>query len=1525
MDSHARLRRGTHAALRGGAWIALLATAAVACGNDTAPSAPTPSVATTTQPIWVNGDFENDNQDESPTGWTVSTFLNVGVAGSAAAPPNTLAQLQQQAGGEAQTIVVAGAAESQPDPSMGTGATLRFPKYGNRAARVNDGANNNGNQMTQTMTTTVGDVDPTDGKVHVRFAIAPVLQNPGHSFNEQPYYFVQLENLTTNTTLYSDFNVSNQAGVPWKTPDGGNTLYTDWQLVDIAPGDAGLAVGNQVRLTVVAAGCSQGGHSGRVYVDAVGSGIPGLYSWATGPQAANAGDVISYSVNYKNGGTTTTSGTYVDFTTPPNTTFDSAVGGNCTGLAAGATGTTRCSLASLAPGATGSFLVKVKINGNATGTITNGTYSIAATGVSALIGPKVYTTVTTNTVYADIGVTKTDGKAAVVFGAPNTYTIVATNNATTGAGVGVTVTDTMPTQLTGVTWTCTASAGSACGAATGSGNIADNGLMLPGGTRTYVVSATIETGTGTSSVTNRATVAITTGGVVDPVSQNNTAVDTDSIGTLRNVVVTKIGAPAGGTITSTPTAISCGTACSSATGSFLEGSQIVLTAAPSAGFSFQGWTGDCLSAGTSPTCNVTVSADLAVSARFVGAPSQIAVSSGGGQSTAVNTSFTSALQAVVRDAANQPVPGVTVAFAAPTTGASATSLSASAVTDANGLATTSIPRANTVTGAYAVTATTAGAAVPASFALTNVAGPVAQVTASAGASPQTTRVGTAFTNALEVTLTDAFGNLVPGATVNYTVGTTGARATLGAPSAVSDANGKASITATAGTIAGQYTVTATSNGVTETFTLRNSAGNPAKIAAISGGAQSTTVATPFTSPLVVEVRDANDNLVDGAVVTFSSPATGASASFTQATGTTGTNGRTNVTASANNVAGAYSVEATVTGGQGPVQFALTNTAGAAVRIEASQTSTPQSATAGTAFGQPLTFTAFDQYDNPVPGVVVGVSVPAGPVTGVPAAATATTGADGSASVAIDAGTVAGTFTATVTLPGGAQATFSLTNLAGAPSQVSVSAGTSQSATVRTAFAAPLVVLVQDANGNPVEGAAVDFTTPNDGASATLAATTVNTNAQGLASVAATANEKSGTYEVNASAQGGGAPVTFTLTNTAGAIAAVTADPTTTPQSAKVNTQFALPLAVVVTDADNNPVPGVVVTFVAPAAALGATLASTTATTDANGIATVEATAASAAGTYAVTATAAGSELAATFQLANLSGDPSELRIVSGGSQTTLATTAFAAPIVVILEDANDNPVPNTALAVAVPLDGASATVDPAVVTTGADGQATLTLTANAVSGEYVVALSAVGGLAPLALSLTNVAIPTTATLATAAAEAGSAVTLSATVASEVSVPNGPVALFEGAQQLGSAELVNGVAAITVTFAQPGSHELVAVYAARDPWAESRSEVVTLVVSAKPNPGENDGGTSSGGSSSGNAGDGGTSSGGTSGASGNASSSGSSGASGSNGADPYLGLGGGSGCSATGTGFGDFGAGLMGLAAVVFATRRRKRA
>src|SRR5436190_2010704 len=83
--------------------------------------------------------------------------------------------------------------------ALGTAASLRYPKYGMRTAVLNykpptTGANNNVNALRQTMIAALGDVDPADNKVHVRFAVAPVLQNPSHGYTDQPYYFVRLQN-----------------------------------------------------------------------------------------------------------------------------------------------------------------------------------------------------------------------------------------------------------------------------------------------------------------------------------------------------------------------------------------------------------------------------------------------------------------------------------------------------------------------------------------------------------------------------------------------------------------------------------------------------------------------------------------------------------------------------------------------------------------------------------------------------------------------------------------------------------------------------------------------------------------------------------------------------------------------------------------------------------------------------------------------------------------------------------------------------------------------------------------------------------------------------------------------------------------------------------------------------------------------------------------------------------------------------------------------------------------------------------
>ena len=85
-----------------------------------------------------------------------------------------------------------------------------------------------------------------------------------------------------------------------------------------------------------------------------------------------------------------------------------------------------------------------------------------------------------------------------------------------------------------------------------------------------------------------------------------------SIGTFA-LTVTKAGTGSG-TITSNTGGIDCGATCSA---SFAGGTKVILTATPSSGSTFAGWSGDCTGTGS---CVVTMSAAKAVTATFKPAP-----------------------------------------------------------------------------------------------------------------------------------------------------------------------------------------------------------------------------------------------------------------------------------------------------------------------------------------------------------------------------------------------------------------------------------------------------------------------------------------------------------------------------------------------------------------------------------------------------------------------------------------------------------------------------------------------------------------------------------------------------------------------------------------------------------------------------------------------------------------------------------------------------------------------------------------
>jgi uncharacterized repeat protein (TIGR01451 family) len=559
---------------------------------------------------FVNGGFE----DGTLSSWTVTTYTRGNNTVATPVEETLRSGLSLTAGGTDNTSVVSGSStESEYDVNLGASSTLRFPLFGVNSARVNYKltSSTNANSLKQTITITTADVDTYDNKAHVRFAVAPVLEDGSHSAAQQPYYFVNVRNITKNTTLYHSFKYANQPGVPWKQGTG-NYVYTDWQLVDVSPGAGTLDVGDSVEIEVIGARCAPTGHSGYVYVDGFGAFLPGLNVVGSGPQAANENTDITYTYVYRNGAATPVTNATITLVLPSNVTFVSmnTPGVTCTTPSVGATGTVTCNMGTLPQNALGSIQMVVHIDAAYSGTIGHGNYSIDSDQSSALLGPLVRTTVTTGVSYADLEVDISNGAAAVEWGGSSQYLVTVTNNGPS-AVTGATVAYTPPVELTNVTWTCSGSGTAVC-TASGTGSVNDTVNLGVGESVVFVIDADIVAGSGTQAIAHTATVTAP-GGVTESDTNNNTAVDSESVGTLSPLTVTK-NVAAGGTVASSPAALSCGTSCSSESKSFLDGGAVTLSAVAATNFSFTGWSGGgCTGTGS---CTLVVSGATSVTATF---------------------------------------------------------------------------------------------------------------------------------------------------------------------------------------------------------------------------------------------------------------------------------------------------------------------------------------------------------------------------------------------------------------------------------------------------------------------------------------------------------------------------------------------------------------------------------------------------------------------------------------------------------------------------------------------------------------------------------------------------------------------------------------------------------------------------------------------------------------------------------------------------------------------------------------------
>ena len=310
-------------------------------------------------------------------------------------------------------------------------------------------------------------------------------------------------------------------------------------------------------------------------------------------------------------------------------------------------------------------------------------------------------------------------------------------------------------------------------------------------------------------------------------------------------------------------------------------------------------------------------------------------------------------------------------------------------------------------------------------------------------------------------------------------------------------------------------------------------------------------------------------------------------------------------------------------------------------------------------------------------------------------------------------------------------------------------GSQQSTPVNTAFGQPLRATVTE-SGSPIKGVTVTFSSPISGPSASFGGSNTGlaiTDANGLAvAPTLTANGIGGSYSASASIGDPLVlPILYELTNLA--IPSNISATGGTPQSTLSGSAFPLPLQATVIDSNNSLLQGINVTFTAPVSGARGTFpggaTSVTVKTNASGVATAPVFQANnIAGTYTVTASAGENVPPALFGLTNTPLPPNVF-VFAGSPQNAPPGGTFPTALQAVVRDSGGTTLQGVNVTFTAPANGPSGTftggVTSAIVTTNSSGLAVApAFTANGVTGPYVVTATVAGNPTPANFNLRNV-------------------------------------------------------------------------------------------------------------------------------------------------------------------------------------------
>jgi len=504
-----------------------------------------------------------------------------------------------------------------------------------------------------------------------------------------------------------------------------------------------------------------------------------------------------------------------------------------------------------------------------------------------------------------------------------------------------------------------------------------------------------------------------------------------------------------------------------------------------------------------------------------GPPVQMSVSLGNNQTSLVGSLVFVPPAVLVMDAFGNPVPNVSVDFAATVGGGSVTGPTAN--TNASGVATVGGWTLGTVVGGNALTATAGG--LSAVFSATAATTAPSAVTSLITSSLNSILAG--GLSLLTVQTKDDFGNdlTAGGFTVEFSA--SGGTSTGIIGPTVDNGDGTYSATFTGNVAGSATTITASLNGTAISTPSPTIGVLPGALSLdVSGiSASAGTISAGLTSVLTLTAKDAFGNLI---------PAGGETVVFSTVGGTSGgvlspttDNGDGTYTAVfTGQIAG---TSATVAASVGGVPVTTTPPTLTVIPGAASAVASVVMASAGTVAsntGATLTLIAKDAFGNQLISGGDAISFAAGGGTSTGNIGTAVDNGDGTYTATFT-GILAGTATTVGAAVNGQNVTTAqptITVVPGAAANVAIQAGNGQFALPLFSVAIAPAVIVTDNHGNPVPGVSVTFAVTLGGG-VVLPTSAISTGTDGVARVVAWTLGLLGNQRLRATASVGN--VTFT--------------------------------------------------------------------------------------------------------------------------------------------------------------------------------------------------------------------------------------------------------------------------------------------------------------------------------------------------------------------------------------------------------------